>query len=187
IVDCGIMLGDSDRVQQVLGNLLSNALKFTPQGGTITVRCARGGHEIVIEVEDTGEGIAGEFLPIAYTRSRQPDSSSSRRHGGLGIGLAITRRLVELHGGSISAHSDGPGRGARFTVRLPLHEFEGHQHLPAPAGAGRTLRGRHILVVEDDADSLEAVTLALTLEGADVRAAGSVDEALERIDACQFD
>src|SRR4029453_19126850 len=187
IVDCGIMLGDSDRVQQVLGNLLSNALKFTPQGGTITVRCARGGHEIVIEVEDTGEGIVGEFLPFVFERFRQADSSSSRRHGGLGIGLAITRRLVELHGGSISVHSDGPGRGARFTVRLPLHEPETNSRVPAPAATRGTLQGRRILVVEDDADSREAVTLALTLEGAHVRAAGSVDEALERIDTDRFD
>src|SRR5262249_53187223 len=115
------------------------------------------------------------------------DSSSSRRHGGLGIGLAITRRLVELHGGSISVHSEGMGHGARFTVRLPLHDFECTHDLPAPAGAGGSLRGRRILVVEDDADSREAVTLALTLEGAYVRAAASVDQALEWIDELEFD
>src|SRR5262245_9069077 len=187
IVDCGIMLGDSERVQQVLGNLLSNAVKFTPAGGTITLRCARGGHEVVIEVADTGEGIAAEFIPFVFDRFRQADSSSSRRHGGLGIGLAITRRLVELHGGSISVHSDGLGRGARFTVRLPLHDFAVNHHLPTPSGTGRALRGRRILVVEDDADSREAVTLALTLEGAHVRAAGSVNQALERIDGFDLD
>jgi len=187
IVDCGLTLGDPERLKQALGNLLSNAIEFTPSGGTITVRCGRAGREVVLVVEDTGEGIAPEFLPHIFERFRQADSSSARRHGGLGIGLAIVRRLVELHGGRIAAHSDGVGRGASFTIRLPVHDPGGSRPADAPAASGGLLNGRHVLVVEDDADSREAIALTLEVHGAHVRSAGSADEALAQLDGGPLD
>jgi PAS domain S-box-containing protein len=187
VADCGITVGDPERLQQVLGNVLSNAIKFTPQGGTVTVRCERDGSDVVIVVEDTGEGIAPTFLPLIFERFRQADSSTSRRHGGLGLGLAIARRLVELHGGEIRAESEGIGRGARFTIRLPARE-------PAEATSPSScddedgpLSGRRVLVVEDDADAREAISLALTLEGATVTEAGTADEALAQVGRLQPD
>ena len=182
IADCSISLGDPERLKQVVGNLLSNAIKFTPSGGRITVRCAQREHEIELVVEDTGEGIPSEFLPHVFERFRQADSSSSRRHGGLGLGLAIARRLVELHGGRITASSEGVGRGARFAIHLPVHEPPAGTSEAPPASSSGVLSGRNILVVEDDADSREALTMALELHGAHVRAAGSADEALSRVE-----
>jgi PAS domain S-box-containing protein len=187
VEECGVTSVDPERLHEVLGKLLSNAIKFTAAGGTITVRCERDGEDVVIVVEDTGEGIAPEFLPHVFERFRQADSSSSRHHGGLGLGLAIARRLVELHGGRITAHSPGVGRGSRFTVRLPMAEAERACSTPSPTGDVGALRGRRVLVVEDDADSREAIALALSLEGARVEAAGSADEALARLDRTQPD
>lgn len=120
ISDCGVSSGDPERLRQVVANLLSNALTFTPAGGTIAVHCERLGREVVLRVTDTGEGIRPQFLPHVFERFRQADGSTSRTHGGLGLGLAITRRLVELHGGVITAESPGLGRGATFSVRLPV-------------------------------------------------------------------
>ncbi|HKA28315.1 MAG TPA: HAMP domain-containing sensor histidine kinase [Candidatus Binatia bacterium] len=122
ISECGVTFGDPERLRQVLANLLSNALKFTPAGGAVRVRCEQVGGEVVLQVTDTGEGIRPQFLPHVFEQFRQADCSSSRRHGGLGLGLAITRRLVELHGGVITAESAGLGRGATFTVRLPASQ-----------------------------------------------------------------
>src|SRR5262245_880494 len=122
ISECGVTFGDPERLRQVLANLLSNALKFTPAGGAVRVRCEQVGGEVVLQVTDTGEGIRPQFLPHVFEQFRQADCSSSRRHGGLGLGLAITRRLVELHGGVITAESPGLGRGATFTVRLPASQ-----------------------------------------------------------------
>ena len=116
------MVGDPDRLQQVLWNLLSNAVKFTPRGGSVEVRLERRDDTLQLEVTDTGEGIPAEFLPHVFERFRQADSSASRVHGGLGLGLAIVRHLVELHGGTVTAESGGPGQGARFTVVLPVTE-----------------------------------------------------------------
>ena len=124
ISECGVTFGDPERLRQVLANLLSNALKFTPAGGAVRVRCEQVGGEVVLQVTDTGEGIRPQFLPHVFEQFRQADCSSSRRHGGLGLGLAITRRLVELHGGVITAESPGLGRGATFTVRLPASQRE---------------------------------------------------------------
>jgi signal transduction histidine kinase len=111
--------GDARRLQQVLWNLLSNAIKFTPPGGQVAVRLQRAGVDVEISVSDTGEGIALDVLPFIFDHFRQADSTSTRRHGGLGLGLAIVRHLVELHGGSVRAESAGAGQGATFTVRLP--------------------------------------------------------------------
>src|SRR4028119_2390685 len=116
----GPVSGDPDRLQQVVWNLLSNAIKFTPQDGRVQVRLERVNSHVEIVVSDTGKGIEPEFLPFVFERFRQSDGSMTRRHGGLGLGLAIVRQLVELHGGTVSVESEGEGHGATFTVTLPL-------------------------------------------------------------------
>ena len=118
--DAGIISGDADRLQQVVWNLLSNAVKFTPAGGRVHIRLERDGQSGRIIVSDTGEGMHRDFLPFAFDRFRQADSTSTRVHGGLGLGLAIVRHIVEMHGGTVSAESQGEGSGATFTVALPL-------------------------------------------------------------------
>jgi signal transduction histidine kinase len=117
--DVGFVMGDSERLQQIIWNLLSNAVKFTPNGGPVRMAASRGDEHVQIVVTDNGIGIPDAFLPHVFDRFRQADTGSSRRHGGLGLGLSIVRSLVELHGGTIDAHSDGEGKGASFTVRLP--------------------------------------------------------------------
>jgi signal transduction histidine kinase len=114
------VMGDPDRLRQVFWNLLSNAVKFTPAGGSVHLTVEKDGDHAIVVVRDTGEGIDPCFLPYVFDRFSQADSSTTRRHSGLGLGLAIARHLVEAHGGTITAHSDGPDRGATFTVRLPL-------------------------------------------------------------------
>jgi signal transduction histidine kinase len=115
-------LGDSSRLQQVFWNLLSNAIKFTPSGGRVEARLERAGSHVQISVSDTGEGIRSDFLPFIFDHFRQADGTSTRRHGGLGLGLAIVRHLVELHGGTVHADSPGEGCGATFTIRLPRRQ-----------------------------------------------------------------
>jgi signal transduction histidine kinase len=115
------VVGDPDRLRQVLWNLLSNAVKFTPAGGRVLVRAFAEDDAAVVVVQDTGEGIESGFLPFVFERFRQADSTTTRRHNGLGLGLAIARHLIEAHEGTIAAHSDGPDKGATFTVRLPIH------------------------------------------------------------------
>lgn len=115
-----MVMGDPDRLQQVVWNLLTNAIKFTPRGGAVSVACVPDGADAVIRVSDTGEGISPELLPFVFDRFRQGDGSATRPHGGLGLGLSIVRHLVELHGGSVEARSDGGGHGAVFVVQLPL-------------------------------------------------------------------
>jgi signal transduction histidine kinase len=117
--DVGFVMGDGERLQQIIWNLLSNAVKFTPNGGRVRMAASRGDEHVQIVVTDNGIGIPDAFLPHVFDRFRQADTGSSRRHGGLGLGLSIVRSLVELHGGTIDAHSDGEGKGASFTVRLP--------------------------------------------------------------------
>jgi len=173
------VVGDSARLQQVVSNLLGNAIKFTDTGGRITVTVERREESACMIVEDTGQGIAPEFLPHLFERFRQADSAASRRHGGLGLGLAIVKNLVALHGGEIRAESDGVGRGARFSVMLPV--AEGRYRLafptPTPSMASEPLP-LDVLVVEDDADSREALEWALRETGARVRSAESVQQAL---------
>ena len=127
----GIVSGDPDRLQQVLWNLLSNAIKFTPKDGSVQIRLERVNSHIEITVSDTGQGIAPEFLPFVFDRFRQADSTLTRAHGGLGLGLAIVRHLVEMHGGTVRAESEGENRGATFTVTLPLRAIH-HQEQEAP-------------------------------------------------------
>jgi signal transduction histidine kinase/CheY-like chemotaxis protein len=177
---CGAVTGDKERLHQVFANLLSNALKFTPAGGHVTIACSREGDEIVTTITDDGHGIDAGFMPHLFKRFSQADASITRRHGGLGLGLAIVRHLVELHGGTVSADSDGRDRGATFTVRLRAAQDDGGaraERADAESREPTRLDGLEILLVEDDQDTLEAMTQGLTALGASVRAATSVDEA----------
>jgi PAS domain S-box-containing protein len=189
--------GDPGRLQQVAWNLLSNAIKFTPRGGRVEARMQRRGAQIELAVSDSGQGIAADFLPHVFERFRQADSSSTRGHGGLGLGLAIVRHLVELHGGSVAVASEGEGLGATFTVRLPLRssapaaagdaDRDHNAALPrsadqrsASAGAGE-LSGLHALIVDDEADARELLAAVLEHHGATVSRAASADEALDLV------
>jgi CheY-like chemotaxis protein/anti-sigma regulatory factor (Ser/Thr protein kinase) len=175
--------GDGERLQQIFGNVLSNAVKFTPRGGRVTVRASRTPDELWISVTDNGEGIEAELLPHIFDRFRQADSASGRRHGGVGLGLAIARSLVKLHGGTLVAGSAGAGLGAVFTVRLPLLASERQLPDSAPAmplqPAGHLLHGVRILVVEDNADAAFMVAQALQFEGAVTEIALAPSQALE--------
>ena len=185
--DLPVVLGDPDRLQQVLWNLLSNGIKFTPRGGRVTVTVSGHEGELVITVADTGAGIKPEFLPHVFERFRQAESSTNRAYGGLGLGLAIVRHLVELHGGSVSVASEGEGRGATFTVRLPVAAAARLPAERAPAAvtsdapASRSLTGLHILVVDDEADAREVMRFMLERGGARVRIADSAAAALDAI------
>ena len=171
--------GDASRLQQVVWNLLSNAIKFTAAGGRVELRLERADGQAQITVTDTGEGVAADFLPFIFDRFRQADSTITRRHGGLGLGLAIVRTLVELHEGSVQAESAGEGHGSSFIVRLPLaRPIEGAAVDSANGGGTHTLQGVQILVVDDDQDALDMLTLVLTDAGAAVRTAASAAEAL---------
>jgi signal transduction histidine kinase/ActR/RegA family two-component response regulator len=169
--------GDATRLQQMVWNLLSNAIKFTAAGGRVEVRLTRTDGQAQIQVVDTGEGIPADFLPFIFDRFRQADSTITRRHGGLGLGLAIVRHLAELHEGSVQAESAGEGYGSTFTIRLPLRGGV-EAGRPAPVGAPTPLRGFQLLVVDDDQDALDMLSLLLTDAGASVRTAASAAEAL---------
>jgi signal transduction histidine kinase/ActR/RegA family two-component response regulator len=171
------VLGDAARVRQVAWNLLSNAVKFTPTGGRIDVAVAAEGPDVVLSVEDTGAGISSEFLPHVFERFRQADGSDTRRHGGLGLGLALTRELVVLHGGSIEVASAGQGRGATFRVTFPQAPQEAPV-LPAVTRERPHLGAARILVVDDEADSRELLLQLLQAWGARPEGAASVRDAL---------
>jgi PAS domain S-box-containing protein len=179
--------GDSGRLRQVIGNLLSNAIKFTPDGGRVEVWLESSDEDLRIVVNDTGKGIAPEFLPHIFDRLRQADSSSSRRHGGLGLGLALVKHLVELHGGTVEAASEGIGLGSTFTIKLPLvaqNRFlemelpvlltEGANPLPDSA----TIEGVRVLVMEDQGEAREALRDCLSKYGAVVTTVSSGGEAM---------
>ena len=181
---------DPDRILQVMGNLLANAIKFTPAGGAITVQLGSTNHsnpkQVIFSVADTGQGIDAKFLPFVFDRFRQADSSSTRGHGGLGIGLAVVRHIIERHGGNVRAQSSGPGRGATFTVELVTADQMSVNSSPSADGNGShtpTLRnqsvsGLRVLVVDDDADARELVATTLRRAGAHVTTAASALEAL---------
>ncbi len=185
----GVIAGDADRLQQVVWNLLSNAVKFTPAGGTVEVRLERQDREIQLTVADTGIGIAPDFLPYVFERFSQADSTSTRYYEGLGLGLAIVRHIVEMHGGTVKAASPGPDQGATFTVCLPvagpvgrpLDLTSGERQGTADVGSRfideRRLLGVRMLVVDDDAPTLELLEAILTGQGAEVRTCGSAAEA----------
>jgi PAS domain S-box-containing protein len=185
-----LVSGDSNRLQQVVWNLLSNAVKFTPAGGRVQITAGQTGAHAEIKVSDNGQGISPDFLPFVFDRFRQADSTTTRRHGGLGLGLAIVRHLVEIHGGTVSAGSDGEGKGATFTVRLPIvssvtggrnYERMEASSVTSLAESTPVLSGLHVLLVDDDPDSLELITAALASRQARVTSVLSSDEAIERI------
>jgi PAS domain S-box-containing protein len=184
----GPVAGDPGRLQQVVWNLLTNAIKFTSAGGRVEVRLAHRGDHVELSVHDTGAGITPDLLPHVFERFRQGDSSTTRAHGGLGLGLAIVRHLVEAHGGTVEAESPGPGLGSTFTVSLPLFQLRSRARdgdaarpLPRPfppPPARVSLDALRVLVVDDDVDTLEVVKQLLEHAGADVTSATSAEEAL---------
>jgi CheY-like chemotaxis protein len=179
--DVPIVTGDAERLLQIVGNLLSNAVRFTPEGGRIEVGVGVVSGMVEIRVSDNGIGIPPEFLPYVFERFRQADSSTTRAHGGLGLGLSIVRHLVELHGGTVEAFSDGPGQGSTFIVRLPEASAAVVPDAPLP---DRTpdlvhlslLKGRRVLVVDDDAEARGVLKAILEDAGASVAAMASADE-----------
>jgi len=174
--------GDPGRLQQAITNLLSNAVKFTPAGGRIEVTVAVAGQEAVVQVTDTGEGMAESFVPLVFERFRQGDSTTTRSHHGLGLGLYIVRHLVALHGGRVRAASPGPGQGSVFTITLPLAETRAsREDLQAPPRLAEVRPGLRVLVVDDDDDTREALRLILKQSGLVVDTAASAAEALEKI------
>jgi CheY-like chemotaxis protein len=197
-----LVAGDGERLQQVVWNLLSNAVKFTPERGRVEVRLARVGTQADISVSDTGQGIKAEFLPYVFERFRQADGTTTRTHGGLGLGLAIVRHLVELHGGTVAAESAGVGAGATFKVSLPLLEyvkrddaatnietkFEGATaDTREPAERQSVLGGLRILIVEDEPDTRVLLRKALERFGAQVEAREQVADALAALEESSFD
>jgi CheY-like chemotaxis protein len=187
---CGdplLVMGDSHRLQQIVSNLLSNALKFTPADGVVSVITRADADMACCEVRDTGEGIAAEFLPHLFEKFRQADGGSARRFKGLGLGLAITKQLVEAHGGSIAVSSDGRGKGAAFIVKLPYlkaGEFQSGIDTQHDASASdRPLRGLRILAVDDEADSREYLKRLLAEQGAEIVSVASAAEALDQLTA----
>ncbi|MBD1938377.1 PAS domain S-box protein [Microcoleus sp. FACHB-68] len=176
-----LISADPGRLQQIVWNLLSNAIKFTPSGGCVTIRLAAAGSMAQIQVSDTGIGIPGDFLPHVFEYFRQADGSTTRAHGGLGLGLAIVRHLVELHGGTIQADSLGEGQGATFTVLLPLLERQPVEENPPAllhsSSASAPLSNVRVLVVDDEADTRDVIVTALEQSGAEVKVVASVNTA----------
>jgi signal transduction histidine kinase/ActR/RegA family two-component response regulator len=189
-----LVSADPDRLQQVIGNVLTNAIKFTPEGGRVDVSVEHLGSQMEVKVVDTGRGISADFLPLVFERFRQADKVTSRQQGGLGLGLAIVRQLVELHGGTVHAASDGEGRGATFTIRLPilaaapaerwsaLAERRFGPSMESPPPRSLRLDDVHILVVDDQTDGRTLTSLVLTESGARVKAVASAREALQSLE-----
>ena len=183
----GAISADSARLQQIIWNLLSNAVKFTPHGGKIFVRLEQDGSDARVTVKDTGQGIDAEFLPRVFDRFRQADSSTTRSFGGLGLGLAIVRHLVELHGGTVSAHSDGINKGATFAATFPLLADRG-EPLPISHSSDtmavtdfHSLDGLRVLLVDDEPEAREILTTVITRTGAEVKSCKSASEALAKL------
>jgi CheY-like chemotaxis protein len=181
-------------LQQVIWNLLSNAVKFTDPGGSILVAIRQEGSSVILTVADTGRGIEPEFLPYVFDRFQQADGSTTRRFGGLGLGLALVRHIVELHGGSVAVESAGPGTGATFSITLPIRalvpEPAHARSVPAPLALEKTtpasmemLGGLRVLIVDDEPDALDLLSTVLVQAGAEVQAASSVEQAVETLQA----
>jgi len=189
--------GDPERLQQIIWNLLTNAIKFTPKGGRVQVRMERIDSHVELIISDTGQGIEPDLLPHVFDRFRQSDSSSTRRHGGLGLGLAIVRQLVELHGGTVTANSPGTGQGTIFNVSLPLlsvhHELSAVEITPIPVVTNRptdwqlSLANLRVLVVDDEPDARELIATVLIGRGAEVVTVESSGEALAALEQQGFD
>ncbi|MEG4321506.1 MULTISPECIES: PAS domain-containing protein [unclassified Microcoleus] len=183
--DIGLVVGDTGRLQQIVCNLLSNAVKFTPEGGRVEVKLAQIAREVQIQVSDTGKGIIPDFLPYVFEHFRQEDGATTRKFGGLGLGLAIVRQLIELHGGRVFAESPGEGQGATFTVRLPLLNDDSRTQEETAVNSSESadlsswpLAGLRILVVDDEPDSRDFVAFVLEDAGAEVISLSSAAEAL---------
>lgn len=176
------VLGDADRLQQVIWNLLSNAVKFTEPGGAVAITLDTSGADVVLVVADTGQGIPASFLPEIFQRFKQAESSSSRHHGGLGLGLALVSELVALHGGAVRADSAGPGLGSTFTVRLPAYHAAAKADAPSAGVAGppvERLDGVRVLIIEDEPDAREILARTLADAGGLVAEAASSGAALQ--------
>ena len=183
--DAGPLEGDGARLQQVVWNLLSNAVKFAPPGGHVEVVARRVEDEIEVRISDDGCGIPASFLPHVFERFRQAETATTRAHGGLGLGLAIVRHLVEAHGGTVRAESEGERRGATFTVRLPcagVAPMPGNVRRAPPVVRGLvSLEALHALLVEDEPDARSLITTVLESRGMRVTAVGTAAEALDAI------
>jgi CheY-like chemotaxis protein len=190
-------LGDADRLQQIVRNLLTNAIKFTPTGGDVQVLLERNNSHVLITVNDSGQGIATELLPHIFERFRQADSSNTRSNGGLGLGLSIVRQLVELHRGTVTAESSGENAGTTFRVMLPLpslyevpdaaEKAEPKKKRNSPTTPQHSLSGLRVLAVDDERDTRELVAAVLTTYGAEVVSVGSATEALDQMERQGFD
>jgi signal transduction histidine kinase/ActR/RegA family two-component response regulator len=199
--DLPAIMGDPNRIQQIAWNLLSNAIKFTPRGGWVSVNLARHQSQVRLAIEDNGEGIRPEFLQHLFQRFRQADESTTRRHGGLGLGLSIVRQLVELHGGTVQAHSRGEGMGSTFIVSFPVvatqHDSESDEAKTRTARTTQTttlvlsssqaVKGLRVLVVDDEADARSLIRRVLEECHAIVVTASSAEDAIARLDAEHFD
>jgi signal transduction histidine kinase len=182
----GAISADSARLQQIIWNLLSNAVKFTPHGGKISVRLAQDGSNALVTVQDTGQGIDPEFLPRVFDRFRQADSSTTRSFGGLGLGLAIVRHLVELHGGTVSARSDGVNKGATFSATFPLLTDRAEPIAVSHTGEmnwfeARSLEGLRVLLVDDEPEARQILSTVISRTGAEVKTCESAGEALAKL------
>jgi CheY-like chemotaxis protein len=182
-VSCPVR-GDGDRLQQVLWNLLTNGIKFTPEGGSVHLSVANDGAVVTVRVRDTGVGMTEEFLPHVFERFRQADGSMTREHGGLGLGMAIARELTDLHGGTIEAASAGPGLGSDFIMTLPARSSTSMSHEPGvdedTGSRVPSLRGVRVLAVDDNIDALDVLTTTLAAAGIHVSGACSGAEALSQ-------
>jgi PAS domain S-box-containing protein len=197
IIDASLRMvsGDADRLQQVVWNVLSNAAKFTPAGGQVEISVSQGATHVLVQVKDSGPGIDPTFLPHVFERFRQADGSTTRTHGGLGLGLAIVRHLVELHGGTITVENRADRSGAVFTIRLPLPSGELRQEALVSAASifrdGQaeppTLEGLEILLVDDETDTLDLISVELAQYGAKVTAVPSAEDALRALEGSKFD
>jgi CheY-like chemotaxis protein len=193
----GPVSGDPDRLQQVVWTLLSTAVKFTPKLGRVQVRLERVNSHVELTVSDTGAGIKPEFLPYVFERFRQGDAGTTRKTGGLGLGLSIVRHIIEIHGGTVEAMSQGENRGATFCVRLPLMIVqpekltEPREHprteRPIPLTGLGNLTGVRVLAIDDDEDALSLLRVVLETAGADVTTLSSAAAALEQIETIQPD
>jgi PAS domain S-box-containing protein len=189
-----VVTGDTDRLQQVFWNLLSNAVKFTPRNGRVEIKIARSDSQLGITVSDTGAGISPEFLPFIFERFTQADTTTARKHAGLGLGLAIVRHIVELHGGTISAESEGVGKGTSFHISLPVRALRRQEVAPpGPRGAVNalteeiTLDDVRVLIVDDEAETRDLLKIMLASHGAEVMTSASAAEALPQMDAWKPD
>jgi PAS domain S-box-containing protein len=197
LIDASLRMvsGDVDRLQQVVWNILSNAAKFTPNGGRVEISVSQSATHVHVQVKDTGPGIEPEFLPYVFERFRQADGSTTRTHGGLGLGLAIVRHLVELHGGTIAVENSEAGSGAIFTIRLPLPTGELRPEALAGADAPlkdtqseqASLEGLQILIADDETDALDLITVELAQHGAKVTAVTNAEDALKALEQGRFD